>query len=80
MSESNNQPKQKNRLIGFGVTIASYFLIKYGLVARFFASEDYNNLLYSIILIIACMFLEEPLKRHWIVDNNKLLLSSKATF
>lgn len=57
--EKQNQrpPLDKFRWIGIGVTIGSYFTIKYGVAAQLYGAENTNNFFYSLLLIFACIFI-----------------------
>lgn len=65
MEEQNNKPRglDQYRAIGFAVTVASYFIIKYGIAASMFNIQDTSNILYSLGLILGCMLIGRSAER-----------------
>ncbi|MEM9835959.1 MAG: hypothetical protein AAF828_05625 [Bacteroidota bacterium] len=62
MANQENKGPFRLSFIGTAVTIASYFIIKYGIVARFVQREDFT-LVYSILLIFTCVFIGRAVER-----------------
>lgn len=68
---SEQEPKKSNfSFLSTGVTLGSYFLIKYGIAAQFFEAGELN-FMYSIVLILACMFLGKAVESAWLEHKNK---------
>ena len=70
MEQNNERPRlDRYRWYGIITTIISYFGIKYGVAAQYYGVEETSNFFYSLVLILACVFIGRAVE-HWMRSRN----------